>query len=176
MTTTTQVSVPTYQKPTLRPDGLGPFDFGDPAEPVEAALVALLGPPAGEGDEFGSVVYWDGLLVEFGLAEYDKEATVDYFSGWLHSGPGRLNLTTADGIGPGSTISALKTAFGDHLDVPSEPHPSATSPQGQLAGTSADPATRQAEGFSFGGAGFESSFDEGLSWGVDTDLGDRDAM
>ena len=37
-------------------------------------------------------------------------------------------------------------------------------------------AFEESDGFSFGGAGFEASFDEGLRLGVDTHLGDRDAV
>jgi len=37
-------------------------------------------------------------------------------------------------------------------------------------------AFEESDGFSFGGAGFESSFDEGLSVWVDPHLGDCDAV
>jgi hypothetical protein len=37
-------------------------------------------------------------------------------------------------------------------------------------------AFEESKGFSFGGAGLETALDEGLGVGVDTDLGDRDAV
>jgi len=70
MTTRTQVAVDYLPDLTLRPDGLGPFDFGDPVDEVADGLIAILGPPTDdetvlteEWEVYGFATdgYWRGM-------------------------------------------------------------------------------------------------------------------
>ncbi len=123
--TRTRITV-TYQPDlTLRADGLGPFNFGDPLDEVAEGLTALLGPSLidlskpPDGDtcwaEVGCLA-WDGLYVEFNGAESSEEFDVDHFGGWSTWSGEDLRLATANGIGPGATAGAMAAAFGDGLD------------------------------------------------------------
>jgi len=58
-TTTTAAPTTTTVVPnlTLRPDGLGPFDFGDPFDEVADGLIAILGPPT--DDETALTEEWE---------------------------------------------------------------------------------------------------------------------
>lgn len=70
MTARTQVAVDYVPDLTLRSDGLGPFDFGDPVDEVADGLIAILGPPTDdetvlteEWEVYGFATdgYWRGM-------------------------------------------------------------------------------------------------------------------
>lgn len=115
---------------TLRPDGIGGFDFGSEPEPVLAAVVAALGTPDNEENvefeatesperwtfgssefahRFGRVVCRrDVFCLYFGGASLSELRFVGW---WYHDGldTPQTALATADGIALGSRVS-------DHLD------------------------------------------------------------
>lgn len=115
---------------TLRPDGLGQFDFGTDAAPALAAATTVFGMPdrddttvyqrtdtaglwmnasTGFAHEFSRTTCWtDVLCVYFGGTSLDELQ----FVGWWYydtAGAGAVPLSTADRIGIGSIL-------GEHLD------------------------------------------------------------
>ncbi len=141
--TTSAPSVVTTVEPAavtvvvLRPDGLGPVDFGVPAEKTVGELTGLFGSPTSDvpigpdGECVEGAVWLDcvkGLRVieqgrlltwaEFGLevALVDSDATGTdagrvplQFGDWRATGTsGSARLRTAEGIFPGITIGDLK--------------------------------------------------------------------
>ena len=121
----------------LRPGGLGPVDFGTPADQALAELGAILGPPTVdevirpgpecvEGSswedclrannllEQGRIVRWTdrGLSIAFTDAEWSGGELTPIplqISSWRAVRPmGGRGLTTVEGIGPGATISDLR--------------------------------------------------------------------
>jgi peptidoglycan hydrolase-like protein with peptidoglycan-binding domain len=127
----------------LRPGGLGPVDFGTPAERALAELGAILGPPtvdemirpgaecvegsswedclrANDLLEQGRIVRWTdrGLSIAFTDAEWsgaELTPTPLQFSSWRAVRPagGGRALTTVEGIGPGATIGDLRATYSD---------------------------------------------------------------
>lgn len=115
---------------TLRPDGIGGFDFGSQSEPVLAAVISALGAPDYEENvEFGATAAPDRWIYEtrgfahrFGRVVCRRDVFCLYFGGpslderrfvgwWYYDTPvaQRSALSTADGISLGSRVS-------DHLD------------------------------------------------------------
>ena len=110
----------------LQGDGLGIVDFGQPAEEVTRILGDLIGsPPTDQGSEAEWVEYigWRdlGLYVGFDTPESSAFAGASRFVGWDYLPPGGLGLVTDEGVGIGSTVAELRAAYGDGLEVPSEP-------------------------------------------------------
>ena len=120
----------------LRPDGLGftaggssssSLAFGSDARTVRAAVDRALG----SGGEFetpdcgpqSSTVQYEGIF----LLLQDGD-----FIGWRTGSPG---LTTADGIGVGSTLADLRAAFAEVSVTESTIGPEWTTGEGGLSGT-----------------------------------------
>lgn len=117
----------------LRADGLGDLDFGEPTDGVMEVLMNLFGgPDPGEEYPYGGhplrFVYWEdeGLAVVFSDYEFYRDDGVEHLAGWTHSryigdqaawddGPASLTLKAAEGIGIGSTLTDLQSAFGDRV-------------------------------------------------------------
>lgn len=144
-TTTTSTTAPaTTQVPhqsILRPDGLGPVDFGTPADAAIGRLTDLLGPPdlsetvdpdqleCVEGSEWRDclAVVNQGSIITWNI--WGLEVLVTDHGGWngatprivpLHLGSWRAtrsttgnSLTSADGLRPGLTVGELRTLFPD---------------------------------------------------------------
>jgi hypothetical protein len=103
----------------LRADGIGPVDFGTPADEA-LAFVPLLGPPDRTYDSYSDcypsvelvqALEWDAwnlrlVFTDWGGTHETPVATSLHLSGWDVTGPG---LKTADGLGWGSTVSDLRT-------------------------------------------------------------------
>lgn len=123
---------------TLRGDGLGQLDFGEPTDSTFDVLVGLLGPPdPGEQYPYGDhplrFLYWDevGLAVIFSDHPFYRDDGAEHFAGWVHSpyigdlagwdhGPESLPLQTAEGIGIGSTLTDLQDAYPDQVVLEAE--------------------------------------------------------
>ena len=133
--TTTSAPTATDQIPTLRPDGIGPVDFGTPAHEGVAVLSGLLGPPdratgidpdreCVEGAPWkdclsvvdkGRIVGWTtfglevavtDLVVSNGASEADVPLRV---SAWRAVAPSSgQTLATATGLEPGATVADLR--------------------------------------------------------------------
>ncbi len=133
-------TAPAPAEVVLAPEGLGIAAFGDEAEAVLAALAGVLGPPvddrplgscpSGEADR---LVQFGQLAVLFGGGR---------FVAWDAGPPsGALPpLTTAEGIGVGSSVAELRGAYGQRLQLdPDDPFGPVfeitTPPPGRLAGT-----------------------------------------
>jgi hypothetical protein len=126
-TTTAQVSL-VYAPIVLSAEGLGVVDFGDPPEEVVAALSELLGPPTlddlpypGESIFPGSyfrIVSWDEPRLHLEFIDYAPYALdhLPFFSYW-GTEIGEPNLSTAEGVGPGSAYADLIEAYGERLRV-----------------------------------------------------------
>jgi hypothetical protein len=158
-TTTTAVTTTASEAErlsVLRPDGLGPFDFAGPVDPVVAWLADQLRAPDAAIAESGQggwplsscaerrFAYWSSAGLTVGFTDFNGIHTATgvpdcddgpHFSGWYvvaerpwfapdHTAtdtaqpPVTIRLTTADGIGLGSTVGELRDAdptvvFGD---------------------------------------------------------------
>ncbi len=121
----------------LLPDGLGIVSFGAGAETVISTLTADLGPPdedSGWTESFSAfgtcpgeevrVVSWGELSVFLtdsttAVGPYPDPGEPHFFS-WLAvhqpENPG-YGFTTAQGVGPGSTIGDVRAAHGDAVEV-----------------------------------------------------------
>ncbi len=103
----------------LRVDGLGLVDFGDPKDAALSALSAAVGTidETGVGCELGgpgpTTARWKELRVEF------ADGVVRSYNVRPPNGVAPvLNLKTEAGIGLGSTLAELKTAYGSRLTIP----------------------------------------------------------
>lgn len=143
---TTELRVPVYYDPPLelRPDGLGPVDFGAPMDAAVEALTGLLGPPARDEvhetppqpdvEIFEVVGYparvyarfmsWErpDLQVMFSDADGFRDDGEPHLNGWVYHGPGEYGpeLVTAAGIGVGATVPELEEAYGDDVTLQPE--------------------------------------------------------
>ncbi len=136
--TTDQPSTPEMR--VLRPDGLGPVDFGVPAEEALVDLTSLLGAPdrvepigpLGDGCvegaswldcvrglriiESGQLAVWDSSGLEVALLDTDRdvwpqEQTPLQFGDWHATvGTGDTRLVTEEGLCAGMTVGELRTA------------------------------------------------------------------
>ena len=119
-TTTTTAATPT--EPTLVGDGLGVIDFGASSDEVVAALSAtFLGSPGAGGDSLEpdpvpsngcpEPLYFQGLSLRVHIDRAGQ------FSGYDYQGPASVGLTTPEGVGYGSTLDELRSAYGDAVTV-----------------------------------------------------------
>jgi len=114
---------PTTLPNVLRGDGVATVSFGTPAEQALPVLVDLLGAPQvdrteGAQDCYGSVaavrfLTWDSLGLRLVFTDWDGEwvdptAIPLQLADWEIIGPG---VKTEEGIGWGSTVEELVTAF-----------------------------------------------------------------
>jgi hypothetical protein len=123
----TSTGEPTGQGITLRGDGLGIVSFGQPADEVLAILERVIGsPPSDQGAEADWIEFvgWSelGLYVGFDTPMSSEFTGESRLLGWDAFGPvGGPRPTTAEGVGVGSTLAELRAAYGDRLDVATEP-------------------------------------------------------
>ena len=128
-TTTTTTTTPTRAL-LLRPDGIGDLYFGDPADGVLAALVAVLGDPDEDtgwvdqrqnygvclGDEV-RFVRWETLQAFFTDGPSDwGPAGVRHFASYTQASifeGGELDLETADGLSLGSPVGDVRAIYGE---------------------------------------------------------------
>jgi hypothetical protein len=95
----------------LAPDGLGVANFGDPADAAVAKLTAAFGAPQRDfappdcAPQITRSLEWDALHVDLNQA----------FVGYTYSTAGGPPIRTAAGIGNGSTVAQLKSAYGSKL-------------------------------------------------------------
>lgn len=128
----------------LRPDGLGVVDFGDEAGAVLARLTGLLGPP---GDDRPLASCPSGAadrLVQFselGVLLAGPPGSQRLVAWDIGPASGAFpELTTAEGVGVGSTVAELRAAYGDRLEISGDDAfgPSfdvRAAPPGALSGT-----------------------------------------
>jgi len=121
----TRPATPTTAAPStlvLESDGLGAVAFGTPKAAALAALTASLGPPerTGKGCELAgpdvTTTGWKDLTVQFvngKLTSYNLRP--------VPGSTGSLGLATKAGIKLGSTVAAIKTAYGDRVKIPGLP-------------------------------------------------------
>jgi hypothetical protein len=129
-TTTAQPSVTRAATPAttalsplvLDADGLGSVAFGTPKDVATTVLITALGAPerTGKGCELAgpdvTTAGWRDLTVQFVNGKLTSY-TVRPVAGSTAS----LGLATKAGIKLGSTVAALKTAYGDRLKIPGLP-------------------------------------------------------
>lgn len=115
----TSTTPPAAAAIVLRVDGLGLVDFGDPKDAALSALSAALGPidESGVGCELGgpgsTTARWKELRVEF------ADGVVRSYNVRPPNGVAPvLNLETEAGVGLGSTVAQLETAYGARLSIP----------------------------------------------------------
>jgi hypothetical protein len=121
----------------LRPDGLGPFNYGTPMAEVHAAVTAELGAPIDPGEVLQMYspclgpnadpaalvvqeVRWDGLTISFS----GPDATSLRFVGWnaVHMSTTARVLRMADGPTMDAPVATVwKDVYGDAIDVTQEP-------------------------------------------------------
>ena len=127
-------AVPESAGVKLSRDGLGVASFGDDAEDALARLREAMGKPntlskwlpmerslwgACPGSEVRGAKWGDLLVLFSDRSELSDERHV---SGWFLGGAsvyGRTTLRTPEGIGLGSTVAELRTAYGDRLSMES---------------------------------------------------------
>ena len=139
MTTKAQIAVDYVPDLTLRPDGLGPFDFGDRTATVMVPLQDVLGPPS-PGEEYPYFdhplrhVYWEdvGLAVVFSDYGFFRDDGHEHLVGWRIQSPSigllaggddggaSTTLRTAKGIGIGSTLAELQSAYPERVVLEAE--------------------------------------------------------
>ena len=136
---TTLEPPPSDDVTVLRPDGLGPIDFGTPAEEAIAELTDVLDAPdrvepIGPGGECvegagwlecvralriidgGQLAVWDNYGLEVALVDthrdvWPQEQTPLQFGDWHATvAPGDARLVTDGGISPGMPVGELRTA------------------------------------------------------------------
>jgi len=106
----------------LQPDGLGVVAFGVPKQAAVAALTAVLGPPdrMGKGCELAgpdvTTTGWKNLSVQFVNGQFTS-----YGVNPPTGANAPLNLATSAGIKLGSTVVALRKAYGSRVKIPGLP-------------------------------------------------------
>lgn len=129
-TTTTTIAQTTttagFDLPALlRPDGVGPVDFGTEADEAMTLLTELLGPPSEVRDEGAQDIYWsveqvrfvtwDDLALQLVFTDWNGDVTQPaaiplHLADWEVLGPG---LTTVEGLGWGTTVGDLRAMYPD---------------------------------------------------------------
>lgn len=120
-TTTTSTTLPAATGVVLGPEGLGAVRFGDDAEQVVRALSRVLGNPSDDGPirscptgEVERLVEYAELTVLFG----EREGASRLVAWDLGPPSGALPpLTTPEGVGVGSSVAELRSAYGDRLEI-----------------------------------------------------------
>jgi hypothetical protein len=108
----------------LKPDGIGDLAFGAGEAEARAALTKALGPPTfdeslpAESCSTGATrrVSWGDLTVLLGPGPGGGLTMVGWTYGTSEPPPTPA-LTTAEGIGVGSTVAQLRAAYGDRVMV-----------------------------------------------------------
>lgn len=134
----------------LEPNGLRLVDFGDLFEDAMTKLQAVLGPPTfAEHTESDSPsktdfeAHWEhaglrvGFSTEFSLFRDDGRL---HFTWWTTDGFPPIPLTTAAGVGVGSTLRQLEDIYGDRFWINSDE----CAPPGSIA--PADPSSGPSTG------------------------------
>jgi hypothetical protein len=129
----------------LAADGLGPLRFGTQAAMALAGLTQALGKaeaptpvPVGAACGATRVFRWENLSV-FVNEVSGRSGSATGLVGWSLAGtaPTALGLTTDKSVGIGSTVKALRTAYGDGLALRAGDHGPAftiTTPTGAITG------------------------------------------
>jgi hypothetical protein len=97
----------------IAPDGLGVAKFGDGADAAVAKLIAEFGAPQRDfappdcAPQITRSLEWDALHVDLNQT----------FVGYAYATAGGPPIRTAAGIGKGSTVAQLKSAYGSKLAV-----------------------------------------------------------
>jgi hypothetical protein len=95
----------------ISPDGLGVANFGDGADAAVAKLIAEFGAPQRDfappdcAPQITRSLEWDALRVDLNQT----------FVGYSYSTTGSPPIRTTAGIGKGSTVAQLKSAYGSQL-------------------------------------------------------------
>lgn len=135
-TTDTTMSTTTTLPPlVLEPDGLGAVDFGATSEEVISAVTERLGPASSDSGwvnargNFGTcpgtivrVTRWHSLRLYFGDGPTQFAEEGPHFFYYVQSSVDTetiIDLTTAAGIGIGSSVAQLKEAYPDELVIES---------------------------------------------------------
>lgn len=107
----------------LRPDGVGPVDFGTEADEAMALLAELLGPPSDVREEEAHDLYlsvelirivtWNEVGLRLVFTDWGGDFTQPkaiplHLADWEVTGPG---LTTTEGLGWGTTVSDLRGMY-----------------------------------------------------------------
>lgn len=143
-TASTLTSLPAVDDIVLGPLGLGVVSFGSEASTVLPALEARFGPPV-DDRPLGSCPSGDvDRLVQFAELSVliDVTGEREHFVAWDLGAPssGLPRLTTAEGIGIGTSLAELRSAYGDRLQLSrDDPFGPAfeleVEPPGRLGGT-----------------------------------------
>ena len=163
---TSSETAPPVADVTLLPTGLGVVSFGEAADTALPLLEQALGrQPTSDRTETGDLpggyggrnttvrfVDFNGLSLVFTSWPYYRDDGVVHLIAWGASGTGAGELSTPEGIRPGSTVDDLRAAYGDQLSLPDEPDectglwhffvgPTINGLHGTLDGPASDPAT-----------------------------------
>jgi hypothetical protein len=131
----------------LRPDGLGPFDFGAPKADVLAAVTAELGEPRATYQGGGNRgcqptaedVAWIGLILTFEGPDAGSLRLTAWAAALGDNPQQRRNYRIEDGPALGEPLPVWQVAYGSALQV--QPDPSGVElftlnlPEGTLNGT-----------------------------------------
>lgn len=100
----------------MRGDGLGITNFGQGRTDVVAAFTERFGPVADERADSGECPLdpLDEMLYFAGIAAGFRDGVFSYYA------TGDDAYTTAEGIGPGSTVDEIEAAYGRGLNIDNE--------------------------------------------------------
>lgn len=121
----------------LHPEGVGPYELGDPAQFVIDGVSSLIGgwdgdsaeeggplPHAICGDQVVRQVSWGNLVLFFGLPEDGTFVSWAYgFDPILGNGEDErgLGLRTTEGLGLGTVRADAERLYGERIDITDEP-------------------------------------------------------
>jgi hypothetical protein len=151
----------------LRADGLGAIEFGGPTASTMEAFVGVMGLPV-PGEEYPYEghplrhVYWEdmGLAVVFSDYGFYRDDGVEHLAGWIHGrsvgdlagwyrDPNSFPLHTAEGVGIGSTLSDLRSAYPGQVVLEAECDPGGQPTSASVRFTDSDHGGSNAVGFYF---------------------------